>query len=469
MESSSTLPNMPEKFPSIMMDFVEDLNHTFPEYKSSWWIYSKDTTPAGWVDLYHYCLKVYPERFFDILYQNDELFSQESTHNTFFLPNVDFRKLFLTEGVSESTKSSLWKYLQLILFTIVGGVKDKGQFGDAENLFKGANDEELQSKIAEAVQGLGEFFQSIGSDDNTENDEDAFSGFEHINSKEAQEAMNDLFTKMEQTMNEAMDESANNETQNEQTQEESNTKDSTNGASSSSSSSSQMPNADDLHSHLQGLFDGKIGSLAEELMEELGGDIKDTFGIDPDDENENVGAMDILKKLMRNPDKMMKIVKKVQGKFQEKMSSGDLSQEDLMKEAGDMLRKMKEMGGSSKQMHEMFQNIAKNMGGMNGGKNMRMDTSKLDRMMKSQETRERMLAKLEKKREEERLAKEAQQQQPQEFKYRPQGAEKPERSKLSDAQLADLSKEFDEDIANAAQEKKTKSKSKSKKGKKAKK
>lgn len=467
MESSSTLPNMPEKFPSIMMDFVEDLNHTFPEYKSSWWIYSKDTTPAGWVDLYHYCLKVYPERFFDILYQNDELFAQNSTHNTFFLPNVDFRKLFLTEGVSESTKSSLWKYLQLILFTIVGGVKDKGQFGDAENLFKGANDEELQSKIAEAVQGLGEFFQSIGSDDNTENDEDAFSGFEHINSKEAQEAMNDLFTKMEQTMNEAMDETANNESQNEQTQEGTNTKDSTNGASSSSSSS-QMPNADDLHSHLQGLFDGKIGSLAEELMEELGGDIKDTFGIDPDDENENVGPMDILKKLMRNPDKMMKIVKKVQGKFQEKMSSGDLSQEDLMKEAGDMLRKMKEMGGSSKQMHEMFQNIAKNMGGMNGGKNMRMDTSKLDRMMKSQETRERMLAKLEKKREEERLAKEAQQQ-PQEFKYRPQGAEKPERSKLSDAQLADLSKEFDEDIANVAQEKKTKSKSKSKKGKKAKK
>ena len=464
--SSSSSPTMPEKFPSIMMDFVEDLNHTFPEYKSSWWIYSEDTTPAGWVDLYHYCLKVYPERFFDILYQNDELFSQESTHNTFFLPNVDFRKFFLTEGVSESTKSSLWKYLQLILFTIIGDVKDKGQFGDTENLFKGVNDEELQSKISEAVQGLGEFFQSIGSDDNTENDEDAFSGFEHINSKEAQDAMNDLFTKMEQTMNEAMDESTNNETQNEQTQEESNTKDSTTGASSSSSS--QMPNADDLHSHLQGLFDGKIGSLAEELMEELGGDIKDTFGIDPDDENENVGPMDILKKLMRNPDKMMKIVKKVQGKFQEKMSSGDLSQEDLMKEAGDMLRKMKEMGGSSQQMHEMFQNIAKNMGGMGGGKNMRMDTGKLDRMMKGQETKDRMLAKLEKRREEERLA---QQQQPQEFKYRPQGAERQERSTLSDAQLADLSKEFDEDIANAAEEKKTKSKSKgkSKKGKKGKK
>jgi hypothetical protein len=458
--TSSTLPNMPEKFPSIMMDFVEDLNHTFPEYKSSWWIYSKDTTPAGWVDLYHYCLKVYPERFFDILYQNDELFSQESTHNTFFLPNVDFRKLFLTEGVSESTKSSLWKYLQLILFTIVGGVKDKGQFGDAENLFKGVNDEELQGKIAEAVQGLGEFFQSMSSKENDA--DDVFSGFENINPEEAEAAMNDLFTKMEETINESIGQG---QSESEAQKNTNDTESTTNGASSSSS---HMPNVDDLHSHLQGLFDGKIGSLAEELMEELGGDIKDTFGIDPDDDNENVGPMDILKKLMRNPDKMMKIVKKVQGKFQEKMNSGDLSQEDLMKEAGDMLRKMKEMGGSSQQMHEMFQNMAKSMGGMGGGKNMRMDTGKLDRMMKGQETKDRMLAKLEKRREEERLAKEAQQQ-PQEFKYRPQGAEKPERSKLSDAQLADLSKEFDEDIANTAQEKKTKSKSKSKKGKKAKK
>ena len=111
--------------------------------------------------------------------------------------------------------------------------------------------------------------------------------------------------------------------------------------------------------------------------------------------------------------------------------------------------------------------MAKSMGGMGGVKNMRMDTSKLDRMMKGQETKDRMLAKLEKRREEERLAKEAQQ--PQEFKYRPQGAERQERSKLSDAQLADLSKEFDEDIATTAEEKKTKSKSKSKKGKKAKK
>jgi hypothetical protein len=60
-----------------MIDFINDLNHTFPEYKSLWWVYSEDTTKEGWVDLYNYCLTVYPERFFDnllfILYFNEFL------------------------------------------------------------------------------------------------------------------------------------------------------------------------------------------------------------------------------------------------------------------------------------------------------------------------------------------------------------------------------------------------------------
>ena len=32
-----------------------------------------------------------------------------------------------------------------------------------------------------------------------------------------------------------------------------------------------MPNADDLHEHLKGLFDGKTGKLAKELADELSG------------------------------------------------------------------------------------------------------------------------------------------------------------------------------------------------------
>ena len=433
---------MSEKFPSIMIDFIEDLNTTFPEYKSLWWVYSKDTTPDGWKDLYQYCLTVYPERFFDILYQNEELFSDESTHNTNFLPNVEFKRLFRCEGVSDSTKNSLWKYLQLILFTVISNVQNKNEFGETMNMFEGIDEEELQNKLAEAMEGLGDFFQNVN--------EQASTGQSNLD-EDSKKKMDEFFQSMEEEMKQS-------------TSDE-------NGPTEG-----QMPNADDLHNHLKGLFGGKLGSLAKELMEELGGDLEDTLGINSSDFGENAAPTDILKKLMRNPDKIMKLVQKVQGKFQQKMNSGDLSQEDLMKEAGDMLRKMKEMGGNSKQMHEMFQNLAKNMGGMGGSsKNMRMDTGKLDRMMKSQETRERMRAKLEKRKQEAAVAQNAlaesyalESQGNNNLVYRPVGGEKAEKTKLSDAQIADLTKEFEGAITTAVDKASSnKKKNKKKKAKKA--
>lgn len=419
---------VPEKFSSIMIDFVSDLNRTFPEYKSLWWVYSDETSDAGWKDLYNYCLTVYPERFFDILYQNEDVFEENSTHNVNFLPNTDFRKLFNCTGVTESTKNSLWKYLQLILFTVIGNVKDKNEFGETMNLFEGVDEEELQTKLTEAMKGLGDFFQQTSTDGNEE-------GF---SAEDASKKMEDFFT----TMNEEMGGS----------QQEG-------GSDGEGNSSNFMPNPDDLHSHLRGLFGGKLGSLAKELMEELGGDLEETLGINASEFGENAKPMDIMKKLMRQPDKIMKLVQKVQGKFQEKMNSGDLSQEDLMKEAGDMLRKMKEMGGNSKQMHEMFQNLAKNMGG--SSKNMRMDTGKLDRMMKSQETRERMRAKLEKKRQD--AAQYALENKNNQLVYRPEGIEKAEKTKLTDVQLNDLVKEFDTTESNIVQDKNKKKSKKSKK------
>lgn len=438
METESTNQMMPEKFPSIMIDFIEDLNTTFPEYKSLWWVYSKDTTPDGWKDLYQYCLTVYPERFFDILYQNEELFSDESTHNTNFLPNVEFKRLFRCEGVSDSTKNSLWKYLQLILFTVINNVQNKNEFGETMNMFEGIDEEELQKKLTEAMEGLGDFFQNVN--------EQASTGQSNLD-EDSKKKMDDFFQSMEEEMKQS-------------TTDE-------NGPTEG-----QMPNADDLHNHLKGLFGGKLGSLAKELMEELGGDLEDTLGINSSDFGENAAPTDILKKLMRNPDKIMKLVQKVQGKFQQKMNSGDLSQEDLMKEAGDMLRKMKEMGGNSKQMHEMFQNLAKNMGG--SSKNMRMDTGKLDRMMKSQETRERMRAKLEKRKQNAAESQTAlaesyalESQGNNNLVYRPVGGEKAEKTKLSDAQIADLTKEFEGAITTAAD--KTPSNKKKNKKKKAKK
>ena len=78
----------PDNFPSVMNDFLADLSTTFPEYKYLW----ENLTDMD--ALYKYCLSVYPERFFDILYQNDEIFLPTSEINTLFLPNVEFKMYF---------------------------------------------------------------------------------------------------------------------------------------------------------------------------------------------------------------------------------------------------------------------------------------------------------------------------------------------------------------------------------------
>ena len=61
-------------------------------------------------NLFDYCKTVYPERFFDILYQNEEVFTNDS--NTCFLPQIDFAQLYF-DTTSVQTKETLWKYLQL--------------------------------------------------------------------------------------------------------------------------------------------------------------------------------------------------------------------------------------------------------------------------------------------------------------------------------------------------------------------
>jgi hypothetical protein len=70
------------------------------------------------------------------------------------------------------------------------------------------------------------------------------------------------------------------------------------------------------------------------------------------------------------------------------MKNGDISKDDIMKEAGDLMGKMKGMGGQN-QFEDMFKNLAKTMGG-----GARLDTNALDRMTKQSVTKDRMRQKL---------------------------------------------------------------------------
>jgi hypothetical protein len=338
---------VPSNFRTLIADLCRDLTITFPDYSYFW---AKWTEPDVSDDeiqiLFNHCVKVYPERFFDILYQNDDMFGSDSLVNTDFLPRVSFRFLFNCEDVTENTKKAMWKYLQLILFSIIGGVKDKATFGETMNIFEGINESDLQEKLKETMGGITDFFSNMERPNHDENEQ------ERGQDESAGQSTHEHFKSMFEGMN--------------------------NG----------MPNMENIQDHLKSLFDGKIGKLAKEMAEEISDEFSDLVG---EDMNDAKNTQDVLKKLMKNPKKIMDLMKKVSGKLDSKMKSGEISRDELMREAGDLLGKMKGMGGQE-DFNEMFKKMAASMGGL--GKEMRMDTNAMERMTKQASTREKLLSKI---------------------------------------------------------------------------
>lgn len=127
---------IPEDFVKIIYDLINDILFTFPEFKEKLHIdlynikESKDETSI--INVYNHIKNVFPERFFDILYKNEEMF-QSSDINTEFLPGIDFKELW-SDDISSKTKVVIWKYLQVILFSVIGKVNSEDSFGDTSKL-----------------------------------------------------------------------------------------------------------------------------------------------------------------------------------------------------------------------------------------------------------------------------------------------------------------------------------------------
>ncbi len=355
---------IPDNFRAIILDFTNDLSITFPECADSWSKWNDpNVSSVDLHELFNYCVNIFPARFFDIIYQNQDLFGPESTINVEFLPGIDFKMLFNCNEVSEQTKKSLWKYLQLILITVVGDMKDKQSFGDTLNLFDNIDETELHQKLSETVTGITEFFDKSIDDGG--------------NSSKTDQSTPNPFSKMD-----------------------------------------GLP---DIQDHLHSLLNGKIGALAKEMADDIADDFKDVLGDGIGMEN----PQDIIKKLMQNPQKISNLLKTVGTKLDTKMKNGDISRDELMKEAGEMMNKMKDLGGQD-QFNDLFKNISKNMGGMAGmagmagmggmggmggmeglvgmlGKNMKMDTNAIDRMSKADSTKDRLRKVIEQRKQSEQI------------------------------------------------------------------
>ncbi len=325
---------VPIEFLKSMKDFLVDLVRVFPEckeYLTTGEIYIlQDIEDNEEIKkVFFHCCEVYPNKFFNILYKNDEMFSDEDC-NTFFTPSIDIGKLW-KEDISDNTREHIWKYLQLILFSVLTTIKEPGDFGSTAKLFEAINEDELKSKLEQTLEEMNNLFD-----------------LSNVN-----------FDDIKQDISKNMKEE-------------------------------DMPNADDIHNHLTGLLQGKLGRLAAEIAEDTANDLN----INMEDASD-VG--DVFEKLFKNPGKLMNMVKNVGSKLDEKLKSGELKESELMKEAADLMEKMKSMPGM-KNMNSILSNMGLPVGKNNSKVNMNAFQAHMQRNVRISSQKERMLRKLEERR-----------------------------------------------------------------------
>jgi hypothetical protein len=331
---------IPEEFSKVIKDLIKDVKETFPEVEpliNKWWKDSKEfdyidneierntafeeSQQAGIKFLFSFCQKKFPPRFFEILYQNDEMFKVESDIDTEFLPHIHFKNLWQFE-ITQKTRDTIWKYLQLILFSIIGTLENREAFGDSAKLFEAINQDDFKDKLEETIKQMQGLFDTT-SENTTE--EPSFKS---------------------------------------------------------------MPSADDIHEHINGMLDGQLGKLAKEIAEETA----ENLNIDM----ENVTDMkDVFSNLIKNPTKLMGLVKNIGDKLDTRIKSGEIKESELISEATEIMNKMKNMPGM-----DNIQSMLSKMGipGL-GGKGAKVNTgameAQLNKNLKNAKMRERMKAKAE--------------------------------------------------------------------------
>jgi hypothetical protein len=285
-----------EEFSKVIKDFIADIKTTFVEYTpliNKWWVeesffnYIEDDEERKLVKqqsdaksilfVFEFCKKKIPPRFFDILNQNEDIFKDtENNVDTEFLPYIHFKDLWKFD-LSQKTRDTIWKYLQLILFSIVGTLEHKEEFGDTAKLFESIDEDDFKNKLQETLKNMENMFNMNSEDESSDNT--------NIN-------MDDL----------------------------------------------PIPNASEIHEHITGMLNGKLGKIAKEIAEETANDLN------IDMENCN-NVKDVFSNLIQNPTKIMGLVKSVGDKLDSSIKSGEIKESELMTEATEIMNKMKNMPG----------------------------------------------------------------------------------------------------------------------------
>jgi len=342
----SAYNSIPEEFVKVVRDFIGDLKATFPEYISfidKWW---KTKEHFNYIDeeedkkiayekseansvklLFDFCKKKLPPRFFDILYQNDDMFKEDSEIDTEFFPKIHFKNLWQCD-ITDKTRETIWKYLQLMLFAVVGTLDNKDAFGDTAKLFEAINQDDFKSKLEETLSHMQDLFDISGN------------------------SCENLGDKL---------------------------------------NPSDLPNVEKINEHISGMLECKIGQLAREIAEETASNLNMEFDGATD-------MKDVFNQLVKNPTKLMGLVKSVGDKLDTKLKSGELKESEMIQEATEIMNKMKNMpgmGNIQSMLSKMGMGDLSGLAGLGGKVNTGAMDAQLNQRLKLAKTKERIKAKAE--------------------------------------------------------------------------
>jgi hypothetical protein len=316
----------------ILTSFPEQEQNLQHDLKNVVFEIDKDTLEESLQFVFDYCRCFYPARFFDILYQNNSMFEEYKSE---YLPGINFQTLW-EENISDKTRETIWKYLQLVLFTIVSSISDGDNFGDTfgdtAKLFEAINKNEFKSKLEETISQMQNLFGEMKEGDGEEGT--------GAGEAEGKKGIN-------------LDD---------------------------------LPDPKDIHDHVTNMMNGKLGKLAREIAEETAADLN-INGDNPE------SVSDVFKNLIHNPTKLLGLVKKVGTKLDEKIKTGDMKESELLEEASELIKKMKGMPGMG-DIQSMLSKMGMNMGKGSGKVNVDAMQSNLNQRMKEAKNRERLLKKL---------------------------------------------------------------------------
>jgi len=326
---------IPIEFKKIIIDMTKDILISFPEQEANLhkelknlvFEEDKDTLEQSLNYVFVYCKSFYPSKFFDILYQNNTLFESDESE---YLPGVNF-KILWNENISDKTRETIWKYLQLVLFTIVSSISDGNNFGDTAKLFEAINENEFKAKLEDTIKQMQSLFG------------------EEKKSAEGAAAEGDAEGEKKEGIN--LDD---------------------------------LPDPNEIHEHVTNMMNGKLGKLAREIAEETAADL--------DINMENAESInDVFKRLIHNPTKLLSLVKNVGSKLDEKIKAGDMKESELLEEASELMKKMKNMPGMG-DLHSMLNKMGMNTG--KGKVNVDAMQTNINQKLKESKNRERLLKKL---------------------------------------------------------------------------